>query len=74
MLSYEFRLEISHLSKTDNSNKILCYKKITKNKEFENEEYGSNFYPHRKEKFKSFLVLVCFKVLTYDSFWIIFTF
>jgi hypothetical protein len=50
-LNFEYKFEINHLAHTDTPDEILCYSKIKKTEEFEDESIGLEFYPNREIKF-----------------------
>jgi hypothetical protein len=51
ILNFEYKLDIKHLSHTKDPDEILCYKRVKKIKEFEDESIGLEFYPNRETKF-----------------------
>jgi hypothetical protein len=51
ILNFEYKMQITHLSNGKESDELLCYTKIKKTKEFEDESIGVDFYPKREGKF-----------------------
>ncbi len=52
-ISYEMKLNITHVSNIKSPDEILCYSKLKKTDEFEDESLQMDFYPTREEKFKA---------------------
>jgi hypothetical protein len=50
-ISYEMKLNITHVSNIKSPDEILCYSKLKKTDEFEDESLQMDFYPTREEKF-----------------------
>ena len=50
-ISYEMKLNITHVSNIKSPDEILCYSKLKKSDEFEDESLQMDFYPNREEKF-----------------------
>lgn len=50
-LAFEIDVRASYLADPEDTDEIHCYKRISKDTEFEDEVYGSHFYPTREERF-----------------------
>lgn len=50
MFQYDYELSYKHLSESTTQDEIVCYQTASKNREFEDETYGSHWYPDRQQE------------------------